>query len=334
MAGRRKVVLSGIKPTGPLHLGNLFGAVLNWVRLQEEYDCHYMVADLHALTGSPEGYKEIDGYRRRLLVNLVAFGIDPERSVLFVQSEVPEHARLHLLLSMLTPLPWLERNPTYKDQIVASGNRDYNNYGFLGYPVLQAADIMVYKAERVPVGEDQLPHLELTREIVRRFNHHFGPVFPEPEALLTPSPRIPGLDGRKMSKSFGNAIEVEDDAATVERKVMMAVTDPQKVRRGDPGRPEVCNCYALQKVFASPEELAEIEAGCRSGRLGCVECKRSLARRINAFLDPYRERRERILAEKGRLEEAVAEGNRKARARAAEVLEEAVAAMGIGYHGL
>jgi len=330
----KQTILSGIKPTGPIHLGNLFGAVLNWVKLQDDYNCYYMIADLHALTGSPETYSQIDSYRRDAIINLITFGIDPEKSVLFIQSEIPEHCRLHLLLSMLTPISWLERNPTYKEQILSLNNKDFNNYGFLGYPVLQASDIIIYKANRVPVGEDQLPHLELTREIVRRFNNFFGDVFPEPEALLTPSPRIPGLDGRKMSKSFNNTIEVQDDEKTVEKKVMMFITDPLKIHKNDPGRPEVCNCWALQKVFATEDEQKNIERDCKSGILGCVECKRSLAKRINSFLEPYRNKRIELLKKPDWINDVINEGNRKAREKASSVLEEAISAMGIGYHGI
>ena len=328
------VILSGIKSSGRLHLGNLFGAVRNWVKLQDEYKSHYMIADLHSLTGSVEEYKNIHEYRRNIILNLLSFGIDPEKSVLFIQSQVPEHTQLHLVLSMLTPVPWLERNPTFKDQIVALKNADLNNYGFLGYPVLQTADIILYKADKVPVGEDQLPHLELAREIVRRFNNYFGEIFPEPQPILTQVPKIPGLDGRKMSKSFNNAIYLDDDRAAVDKKVMQLITDPQRIHLQDKGHPDVCNSFALHKAFSSDDEMKELRTQCESASIGCVQCKKNLSKKINNYLAPHHEKREELKKNMSYVEDVINEGNKKARTIARNTIDEVYQKIGLDYNGL
>lgn len=329
-----QTVLSGIKSSGYLHLGNLFGAVLNWVKIQDSYRCFYMIADLHALTGSVTEWKNIRDYKRNIIVNLLTFGIDPKKSTLFVQSSVPAHTQLHVVLSMITPLGMLERNPTYKDQILNLNNKELDNYGFFGYPVLQAADIILYKANKVPVGEDQLPHLELTREIVRKFNFQFGDVFPEPDPLLTPTAKIPGLDGRKMSKSYNNAIYLDDDAQTVEMKVKQLITDPAKVRLSDPGHPDICNCWKLWNAFAGKEETDTIRAECEGGKLGCVKCKKNLSDRINAFMAPYREKKTELLKHPDTISDIINEGNKVANAKAQETLDEVYQVTGLSTRGI
>lgn len=330
----QNIILSGIQSSGKLHLGNLFGAVLNWVNLQNEYKCYYFIADLHSLTGSLGKYKNIKEYRKNIILNLLAFGIDPEKSVLFIQSQVPEHTQLHLILSMLTPLPWLERNPTYKDKILELKNKDLNNYGFLGYPVLQAADIILYKANKVPVGEDQLPHLELAREIVRRFNNNFGEVFPEPQPLLTRVPKIPGLDGRKMSKSFNNAIYLDDEEETVNKKVMQLITDPQRIHLKDKGHPDICNSFMLHKAFSSDEEMQDLRNQCESASIGCVQCKKNLAQKINSYLAPHHEKREELKKNMSYVEDVIAEGNKLAKEKAQTTIREVYQKVGLEYNGL
>lgn len=318
-------LLSGMQPTGVLHLGNLEGALRNWVQLQEQYDSYFCIVDWHALTTLAERTEEIPHNVREVAIDYIAAGLNPEKCAIFVQSHVKEHAELHLLFTMITPLGWLERVPTYKEKR-ENLQVESVSYGLLGYPVLQAADILAYKAEVVPVGEDQLPHLELTREIARRFNYLFGEVFPEPEALLTPAARVPGLDGRKMSKSYNNAIYLSDDAKTVTQKVRQAFTDPQKIRKNDPGHPEGCVVFALHQIY-SKEEVATIESECRVGQRGCVDCKMQLAGNLNAALDPMRHRRQELLAKAGELERILREGAGKARAVASETLKEVRSAM-------
>ncbi len=312
-----------MRPTGPLHLGHLHGVLSNWLKLQEEYRCFYFVADWHALTTEYENPRRIPEFSRLLLLEWLSVGLDPERSVLFVQSAIKEHAELYLLFAMFTPVSWLERNPTYKDMIKELKQKDLATYGFLGYPVLQAADILIYKAHKVPVGVDQLPHLELTREIARRFNYLYGDeVFPLPEPLLAEVAKIPGLDGRKMSKSFGNAIFLSDDEETIRKKIATMVTDVNRPRKSDPGDPENrCVAFQLIKLYFSPEEQKEIIAGCKEARLGCVECKRKLADRIIEALKPLWERRRELEEKPTLFEEIVAEGNEKARAFARQNLE-------------
>jgi len=324
----RKRVMSGMRPTGALHIGHLVGALKNWVELQDEFDCFYGVVDWHALTTHYEDPKEIERFSREVAMDYLAAGIDPERSVLFLQSQVKEHAELHLLLSMVTPVSWLERVPTYKDQVreQKAEGRDVSTYGFLGYPLLQGADIMIYKAHVVPVGEDQLPHLELVREVCRRFNHLYGRIFPEPQGRLTKFPGLPGLDGRKMSKSYENDITIAESPEETKEKVMNAVTDPARVRRKDPGHPEVCTVYAYYRVFA-PEAVQERNEECRKASVGCVECKEELARILNDYLEPIRERRRRYEMDLDEVDEVLADGSRRARKYAEETMAEVRAAM-------
>jgi len=318
-------ILSGMRPTGPLHLGNLAGALANWVALQEEYRCFYEIADLHALTDRTDT-SAIRGDRLEILLDWLAAGLDPERSVLFIQSEVPEHALLDTLLGMFVPVSWLERVPTYKERVRELGLDESASFGLLGYPVLQAVDIMIYRATAVPVGEDQLPHVELTREIARRFNHLFGEVFVEPQALLTEIPRLPGLDGRKMSKSYDNAVYLRDSAAEVEKKVQAMFTDPKRVYRRDAGHPDECNVYLYRRVFDAVN-AAEVAEDCKAARIGCTDCKLALARALNEHLGPMRERRAAFEAHPDRLHDVLDDGARRARETARRTYEEAYEAV-------
>jgi tryptophanyl-tRNA synthetase len=325
----RPRVFSGMRPTGALHIGHLFGALGNWVAMQDELECIYCVVDLHALTTGYEDVRDIRRNGHEMVADWIACGVDPERSILFRQSDLSEHAELATLLGMITPLSWLERVPTYKGQIAELGE-GLETYGFLGYPLLQTADIILYKATQVPVGQDQLPHLELAREVVRRFNHLYGEVFPEPQARLAEFPLVAGTDNRKMSKSYGNTITLGMPDEEIERLVMSMITDPQRVRRRDPGRPEVCNVFAYQKLFgASPAEIEAIYTGCTTATLGCVEDKRDLAARVRARIGPIRERREELLRDPDRIESVLADGAERARAIAGPVLAEARTAMGL-----
>ena len=324
----KKIVLSGARPTGDIHLGNYFGALHNWVRLQDDYDCHFFIADWHALTTGYADTDQLQDYSISLMADFLACGLNPEKTVLFQQSKVMEHAELFLLFSMTTPLSWLERCPTYKDQLNQLKEKDITTYGFLGYPCLQAADILIYKADYVPVGEDQLPHLELTREIARRFNFLYRSVFPEPQPLLTESKVLPGTDGRKMSKSYGNTISFADTPDIVAQKVMNMVTDPARIRKTDPGHPEVCSVYAFHKVF-SPEEYSEIGDSCRKGEIGCVACKRRLQEKLLAFHRPIHEKRTRLLESPDYLREIIEDGSNRARVKAAATLAQARTAMKI-----
>lgn len=325
----KKRILSGMRPTGRLHLGNYAGALENWVRLQGEYENFHMVADWHTLTTSYEDTSSIRNDTIEMVIDWFAAGIDPDKSVVFVQSQVKEHAELFLLFAMLVTVPRLERNPTVKEQARDLGLDSRMSYGHLGYPVLQAADILIYRAQAVPVGEDQVPHVELTREIARRFNSLYGEVFPEPEALLTEFARLPGLDGNRMSKSAGNTILLSDEPEEIQRKVMTAVTDPQKIRRGDPGRPEICLVFTFHRKF-NPDEVSDIERDCRSGALGCVACKKNLAGKLACFLEPIRERRSYYAAHTDEVEDIIAQGNARARAEAAQTMALVRAAMRIG----
>lgn len=325
----KKIVLSGARPTGDIHLGNYFGALYNWVKLQEQYECYFFIADWHALT---TGYADTEKLRENsvsLMADFIACGLDPEKSVIFMQSLVPEHAELFLLFSMNTPLSWLERCPTYKDQLNQLKEKDITTYGFLGYPCLQAADILMYLADFVPVGEDQLPHLELTREIARRFNHLYGETFPEPQPLLTAAKVLPGTDGRKMSKSYGNTIAFADTPEEVRKKVMNMVTDPARIRKTDPGHPEICSVYVFHKVF-SEAEYDEIGALCRAGEIGCVQCKKKLADRLAEFHTPIYEKRTALLENPEQLEAYIEQGSAKARDIAAKTMEQVRAAVRIG----
>ncbi len=384
-------VLSGMRPTGKLHLGHYFGVIKNWLKLQEEHETFYMVADWHALTTGYKRVEEIPQNIEDMLIDWLTLGIDPKKSVVFQQSKVKEHAELFLIFSMITPKSWLEWNPTYKDTkynllriadlslMFKGGIRDHvktlvaklpykvedldaleellldtisdalitalfegyldkemfkelnvskrdfydtDTYGFLGYPVLQAVDILIYKAQAVPVGEDQLPHIELSREIARRFNHLYGETFPEPQAILTETPRLPGTDGRKMSKSYNNAIYFADSEEEVKKKVMSFYTDPQKLRRGDPGRPEICPVFFYHKIFSPSERTQEIERECKSGKLGCVDCKKIMLEGLEAFLKPIREKREQVAKDRELLIHILEEGSEKARQIAKETMEE------------
>ncbi|HSN91201.1 MAG TPA: tryptophan--tRNA ligase [Anaeromyxobacteraceae bacterium] len=327
MTQKRPVVVSGMRPTGRLHLGHLHGALANWVKLQEENDCFFFSADWHALTTSYHQTDVVKPSEREMFVDFLAAGLDPEKCTLFVQSEVKEHAELFLLLGMITPLGWLERSPTYKEMRENITDRDLALYGFLGYPVLMTADIILYRATRVPVGVDQVSHLELAREITRKFNFHYGPVFPEPQPLLTEAAKVVGTDGRKMSKSYGNAIDLGESAASTTTKVMGAVTDPARKRRQDPGNPEVCGIFYLHRIYSSPETVAWVDQNCRTAGIGCVDCKRKLLERLAPEQERLRERREALLARPGDVDDIVALGNRKARAVAERTMHEVRAAM-------
>ncbi|MBR5136539.1 MAG: tryptophan--tRNA ligase [Clostridia bacterium] len=323
MAG---TILSGMRPTGRLHLGNYFGALENWVRLQDQYNCYFFVADWHALTTGYDSTEVIIPNTYEMVADFLAAGLDPEKCAIFRQSDVKEHAELHLLMSMITPLSWLERCPTYKDMIQQLSNKDINSYGFLGYPALMSCDILMYKADAVPVGEDQLPHLEFTREMVRRFNHLYGPVFPEPKALMTEAKVLPGTDGRKMSKSYNNTIALADDPDTVRTKVMSMITDASRIKKTDPGHPDICSVYAYHKVF-NPEQVPEITEQCKGGCIGCVQCKKALAAKISEYLTPIYERRQAIVADKGYIDDVLEAGRIKAAARAAATMDDVRSAM-------
>ncbi len=325
-----KRVLSGMQASGKLHLGNLVGALANWVRLQNEYECYYFVADWHALTAGYSNASAIKESTMDLLVNFLSAGLDPQKSTIFLQSWVPEHAELHLILSMITPLGWLERVPTYKEKKEELDQLDLGTYGFLGYPVLQSADILIYKANHVPVGIDQLPHLEITREIARRFNYFYGEVLPEPEGLLTEFPKVPGVDGRKMSKSYGNAIYLSDTPEVVDQKIRTMMTDPARKLRKDTGNPEICPVYHLHKIFSSKEEQDWSAQGCRTAGIGCIECKKVLIKNVFAVLEPIWLKRKEYLANPSYLLDVVREGSRRASKAAGETLLDVRKAMGFG----
>lgn len=323
-------VVSGMRPTGRLHLGHLHGVLQSWRELQNEHRCFFLVADYHALTTEYAAVEELPRNVREMVKDWLAVGIDPHKALVFRQSDVPAHAELHLILSMITPVPWLERNPTYKDQMrEMAGKRDLSTYGFLGYPVLQAADILLYGAERVPVGEDQLPHLELTREIARRFNRLYGEeVLRVPQPMLTPTPRILGIDGRKMSKSYDNAIYIfEDDLEGLRQRVMSMFTDPLRARKSDPGHPETCNVFAFHRLYSAPQAEA-IQRDCREARIGCVECKGMLYEHLVSSLEPIWERRRRISDEE--VEELLAAGAKVASREAEQVLRRVKQKVGLG----
>lgn len=316
----KKRILSGMRPTGNLHLGNLHGALANWKELQHEYQCFFFIADWHALTTEYKNPKEIHTHILEMVIDWISVGLDPEISTFFLQSAIREHAELHLILSMITPLAWLERNPTYKEQQQELESKDIATYGFLGYPVLQAADILMYQAHAVPVGIDQAPHVELTREIARRFNFLYGEFFPVPELLLTEVPKLLGIDGRKMSKSYNNSIFLSDSLEEVRRKLSQMVTDPQRARRNDPGDPEVCVLFPFHKIYSPPETIAEINRECRKAGIGCVDCKKRLIERVIEALEPVRTKREYLSRNTDEVRQILEAGNRKSRAFAERTL--------------
>lgn len=323
-------VLSGMQASGRLHLGNLVGALRNWVNLQERYECFYFVADWHALTTGYAKPEVIRESTQDLLVNFLAAGLDPDKATIFIQSEVPEHAELHLLLSMITPLGWLERVPTYKEKQQELKDRDLSNYGFLGYPVLQSADILLYRSGYVPVGLDQMPHLEITREIARRFNNLYHEAFPEPEGLLAEFPKVPGVDGRKMSKSYGNAVYLSDPPEIVEQKLKTMVTDPARKRRTDAGDPELSPVFQLHRIFSSKEEQEEVAHGCRTAGIGCIDCKKILIKNILRALEPIWAKRSELLKNPELVRFAADKGAVKAKKAAEETMEMVRQTMGLG----
>jgi len=339
-----------MRSTGKLHLGNYVGALENWVRMQDEYDCFFFIADWHALTTDYADTSRLKENSVDVLLDWLAAGLDPAKCVMFIQSHVPAHAELHLLLSMITPLGWLERVPTYKEQKENIQEKDLGTYGFLGYPVLQSADILIYKAAVVPVGEDQVAHIELTREIARRFNQLYhrmertpsasftglpasGPklVFPEPVALLTPAPRLPGTDGRKMSKSYGNAVMLTDPEPVVRQKLKTMVTDPARVRRTDPGNPDICPVGDLHKIFSSKETMAKVYEGCRSAGIGCIECKGWVADAVVKILNPMQERRKKYDDNPRLAWDILEAGSARAREEAGATMDEVRSSMGLDY---
>ena len=331
---QRKRVLSGMRSTGKLHLGNYVGALQNWVGMQDKYECFFFIADWHALTTDYADTSKVKENSLEVLLDWLAAGLDPERSTLFIQSHIPLHAELHLLFSMITPLGWLERVPTYKEQRENITEKDLTTYGFLGYPVLQAADILIYKGDFVPVGEDQVPHVELTREIARRFNQFYGkpsPVLPEPQPLLTPTPKLPGTDGRKMSKSYGNTIMLTDSEAVLRQKLKTMVTDPARVRRTDPGNPDVCPVGDLHKIFSSKETLAKVYEGCRSAGIGCIECKGWAADALVQVLLPMQERRKKYEENPRLAWDILMAGTARAAKVADATMKDVRAAMGMSH---
>ncbi len=318
----RKRIVSGMRPTGSLHLGHVHGALINWRSLQKDYQCFYFIADWHALTSEYEHPEIIKESTRDIIIDWISIGLNPEESVFFVQSSIKEHAELHLIFSMITPLSWLERNPTYKEQLTEMAQKNLYTYGFLGYPVLQASDILMYKAHGVPVGEDQSPHVELTREIARRFNHFYSNVFPLPETLLTPDARILGMDRRKMSNSYNNAIFISESKEIVTKKVADMITDPQRARRSDPGRPDFCNVFTFHELYTDKEMLKEIDEGCRKASIGCVDCKKMMASNLNKALEPIREKRSELKANLKIVDNIIDEGNKNARKIAKNTMKE------------
>jgi tryptophanyl-tRNA synthetase len=322
-----KRVVSGMRPTGRLHLGHYHGAVKNWIEISKKAECFFFSADWHALTSEYKDTSSVGEAQREMFADWVACGLDPERSTLFIQSHVKQHAELFLLLGMIAPLGWLERVPTYKEQQEQLREKDLNTYGFLGYPVLQTADVALYGADAVPVGQDQVAHIELSREIVRKFNHHFAshekPVLVEPKAYLTDVPKILGLDGRKMSKSYGNAVELGEDPASARKRIMVAVTDPARVRRNDPGHPEVCPIFYLHKAYSPPATIELVDRECRTAGIGCVDCKKMLLESLVPALEKHREARAGLDRNPARLDELVQLGT----AKASKVAEETMTAV-------
>jgi tryptophanyl-tRNA synthetase len=329
-------IVSGARTTGPLHLGNYYGALANWVSLQECYECFIFAADWHALTTEYENPESIKHHTGEMVLDWLGAGLDPNKSTLFIQSHVPEHAELHVLLSMLTPVSWLERVPTYKELQQKLKEKHLATYGFFGYPLLQSADILIYKPAFVPVGEDQVSHIELTREIARHFNYLYrdrftvpAPFFPEPQALLTPTPKIPGLDGQKMSKSYHNTIGLREDPKSVEHKIKTMPTDPARVKRTDPGEPEKCPVWRFHQIFSSPEVQDSVQVGCRSAGIGCVECKKPVIEKILEIQRPIRERAASYAEKPKEIQEILQVGGTKARKIAKETVNEVRDIMGL-----
>jgi tryptophanyl-tRNA synthetase len=334
---QKKRVLSGMRPTGKLHLGNYKGALYNWVRLQSQYECYFFIADWHALTTDYADPSQVEQNVKDVALDWLGAGLDPEQCVIFVQSHVKQHAELHLLFSMITPLGWLERVPTYKEQQENLTTKDLSTYGFLGYPLLQSADILVYQADFVPVGQDQVAHVELTREVARRFNQFYKngtapdkPILPEPQVLLTPSPKLPGTDGRKMSKSYGNTILMTDPEPVIRQKLKTMVTDPARVRRTDPGNPDICPVGDLHKVFSSAEVQRKVWEGCTTASIGCIECKSWLADAVVADLAPIQERRRKFEDNPALVADILEAGKQRATVRAEQTMVQVRAAMGLG----
>jgi tryptophanyl-tRNA synthetase len=322
-------ILSGMRPTGRLHLGHLHGALKNWLTLQQQYRCYFFVADWHALTTDYAAPQGIGPNTREMVMDWLSVGLDPARSVIFRQSRVKEHAELYLLYAMITPVPWLERNPTYKEQIKELTDKDLSTYGFLGYPVLQAADITIYKANKVPVGVDQAPHVELTREIVRRFNQTYRPIFPEPEVLLTEAQKVPGLDGRKMSKSYNNAVFLSDAPKEIDQKLSRMMTDPARVKRTDPGEPEKCPAFQLHKIYCTSDEIDYVTKGCRTAAIGCLDCKKIMIKHVIEELAPFREKRAQYEKNPEQVDAVLAAGNETAQKKASETMFEVREAVGL-----
>ncbi len=324
-----KKLLSGMRPTGKIHLGHLFGALNNWVNLQERYQCYFMVADWHALMSEYKDALQIKDYIVEIVADWISAGIDPAKSIIFLQSDVKQHLELLMILADITPLSWLERCPTYKEQLKELTGKELTTYGFLGYPVLQTADILLYKAETVPVGEDQLPHLELAREIARRFNHLYKKdIFPDPEALLTKMPRLLGLDNRKMSKSYGNFIAISDEDDAIKKKIASMITDPKRIKRQDPGHPDVCNVFSYYKIF-DPEKAKAVRDWCEGAKKGCTECKMILAEAVIEYIKPIREKRNKLLKDKDTISDILKHGAKKASEIAAATMAEVYKAIGI-----
>lgn len=313
-------IVSGMRPTGKLHLGHYHGVLRNWLKLQNEHECYFFVADWHGLTTEYPQPEFVRQSSRDVLLDWLSVGLDPEKAVIFVQSDVKEHAELHLLLSMITPLGWLERVPSYKEMQQELSNKDLSTYGFLGYPLLQTSDVALYDGEKVPVGQDQVPHIELSREVVRRFNYLYGNTLVEPQPLLTEAPKLLGMDRRKMSKSYDNGLYLTDTPEAIEKKVKSAITDPARLRRDDPGNPDVCLIYDYHKLHSSPAEVEKVNAACRNATLGCVEDKKNMAAAINAFLDPIRKRRAELEKDSASIDALLKTGTEKAREKAAATL--------------
>lgn len=315
-------IMSGMRPTGKLHLGNYFGALENWVKLQNEYKSYHAIVDWHALTTAYEDTGELQDNIMEVALDWLSAGLDPNKCTIYIQSDVKEIAELFLLLSMVTPVSWLERCPTYKDQLKQLEGKNIANFGFLGYPCLMATDILIFKAKYVPVGEDQVPHLELSREIARRFNYLYGETLPEPEALLTEAKVLPGLDGRKMSKSYNNAIYLSDSEDEIRSKASQMITDPQRIKKSDPGNPDICSVYAFHKVFTELADLKETEEACRGGKVGCVACKKRMAENLVKFLEPIRTRRAELEANPDDVRDILDMGAKRAREAAKVTMQE------------